>query len=300
MTDAPVPLIDLADEASPTDDVQHATEAMVGSDVLYEVYFGLGHLLQLFDRPNTFRMSDAGKSLGCYLVRAIGHSELQGRALDLGTGSGAIALLLRGLGFSSIVATDISAEAVDTARDNELANFRDQRIEFSQGDLFEPLGPAGDDDFDLVIFNPPGWRTPSEQLLSELGEQAGELDLEAMFYGDRVLKRFLSELPGRLREGGRAIVGMNSLVGIADIIEETRTLSDGAGQLHFRLLERVELPLLLYTRGWRDSSDALKREFARVREQHRAVFLDDGESLRWFYEIVEVSVVRSPEATGTL
>ena len=73
--------------------------------------------------------------------------------LDLGTGSGAIAVTLacqrpesRG------VATDVSAAALRVARGNAERHHCEPRIEFAQGCWYEPVGGHR---FDLVVSNPP-------------------------------------------------------------------------------------------------------------------------------------------------
>lgn len=76
-------------------------------------------------------------------------------ALDLGTGSGAIAVSLayycKGL---SVKAVDISAEALRLARENALRHGVADRVEFIQGDLFSPFEGTGIK-FDLIVSNPP-------------------------------------------------------------------------------------------------------------------------------------------------
>jgi release factor glutamine methyltransferase len=75
--------------------------------------------------------------------------------LDLGTGSGAIAVSLayycKGL---SVKAVDISAEALRLARENALRHGVADRVEFIQGDLFSPFEGTGIR-FDLIVSNPP-------------------------------------------------------------------------------------------------------------------------------------------------
>jgi len=72
------------------------------------------------------------------------------RILDVGTGTGAIALALaQERPDARVVATDSSAEALSLARENAVAN--DLSVEFAEGDLVgDAAGP-----FDLVVSNPP-------------------------------------------------------------------------------------------------------------------------------------------------
>lgn len=75
-------------------------------------------------------------------------------AMDLGTGSGAIALSLAQEGpFGRVVATDRSPEALETARENAEAAGLEDRVEFRSGELFEPL--AAGERFDVIVSNPP-------------------------------------------------------------------------------------------------------------------------------------------------
>ena len=75
-----------------------------------------------------------------------------GQVVDLGTGSGAIALTLASErpGWQ-VIATDVSAEALAVARLNANA-LNLSRVRFLQGTWFEPL--AGHT-FDLIVSNPP-------------------------------------------------------------------------------------------------------------------------------------------------
>ena len=69
--------------------------------------------------------------------------------LDIGTGSGAIAISLKKNLDSKVVATDISKEALEVAKNN--AKYNDVDISFINTNLFDNI----DDKFDVVISNPP-------------------------------------------------------------------------------------------------------------------------------------------------
>jgi release factor glutamine methyltransferase len=78
--------------------------------------------------------------------------EAAGRVVDLGTGSGAIALALASERSQwEVTATDVSLDALAVARTNA-ASHALTRVEFLHGSWFEPLGQRR---FHLVISNPP-------------------------------------------------------------------------------------------------------------------------------------------------
>lgn len=76
----------------------------------------------------------------------------EGRVVDLGTGSGAIALALaRERPHWQVTATDISSEALAVARTNAV-RLELSGIDFRHGSWFAPLAGAR---FDLIVSNPP-------------------------------------------------------------------------------------------------------------------------------------------------
>ena len=98
----------------------------------------------LIPRPETEELAD-------YIVKRYGdRSDL--RVLDIGTGSGAIAIALsRNLPFSKVTALDFSDKALEVARDN--AAQLKARIDFIHADIFEYNPPS--DSFDIIVSNPP-------------------------------------------------------------------------------------------------------------------------------------------------
>lgn len=75
-------------------------------------------------------------------------------AVDVGTGSGAIALACaRRHPTSRWLAVDVSPEALAVARRNAAKHELADRVEFVEGDLLEPLATRGP--FDAIVSNPP-------------------------------------------------------------------------------------------------------------------------------------------------
>lgn len=103
----------------------------------------------LIPRPETERVVEI-------VIELAGESRARRplRIVDLGTGSGAIAIALATeLPRSKIFAIDISAAALAVAVENAASNSVDGKIEFVRSDLFERL--SEDEPFDLIISNPP-------------------------------------------------------------------------------------------------------------------------------------------------
>ncbi len=81
------------------------------------------------------------------------------RILDMGTGSGIVAIRAAQLG-AVVTAVDINPEAVRCARINVLLNRLEDRVRVVEGDLFEPVRGER---FDRILFNPPFYRqTPRD------------------------------------------------------------------------------------------------------------------------------------------
>ena len=93
------------------------------------------------------------------------------RILDIGTGSGCIAIALA-LAFpdSHIVAGDLMADALDVARINVERHALADRVELVQSDLFEQISGT----FDLIVSNPPYVpQNEANELPREYGHEPG-------------------------------------------------------------------------------------------------------------------------------
>ena len=121
-------------------------------------------------------------------------------ALDVGTGSGAIALTLAAEGHArAVVATDVSAAALDVARRNAAAAGLAE-VEFRAGDLLEPVEGTT---FDLVLSNPP-YLTEAEWLRAEpeVRDWEPRVAMVADESGLAVIRRLIGGLDRVLRPGG--------------------------------------------------------------------------------------------------
>lgn len=76
------------------------------------------------------------------------------KVLDLGTGSGAIALAIASASpLASLIATDQSLEALTIARQNAKLLHLTNQVEFFQGSWYEAISPQSQ--FELILSNPP-------------------------------------------------------------------------------------------------------------------------------------------------
>ncbi len=119
--------------------------------------------------------------------------------LDLCTGSGCIGLSLERLGGFRVTLTDVSEEALKTARKNRDALECCARI--LKGDLFEAL-PAGER-FDLITCNPPYIRTADiDTLEEEVRVFEPRLALDGEEDGLAFYRRIAREAQAHLLPGG--------------------------------------------------------------------------------------------------
>ena len=96
--------------------------------------------------------------------------EVEARVLDIGTGSGAVALAIaRERPKVRVVATDVSAAALAVAERNAGELEVGDRLQFVEGNLFEPVANG---QFDLVVSNPPYIaESERQQLAPELAHE---------------------------------------------------------------------------------------------------------------------------------
>jgi release factor glutamine methyltransferase len=150
------------------------------------------------------------------------------RALDLCTGSGALAVAAGKAGARSVTAVDVSLRAVLAARVNGLLNGVGVRA--VKGSLFEPLAGRK---YDVIVSNPP--YLPGADALPESGpERAWDAGAD----GRVLLDRIASGAASHLRPGGVLLLVQSSVCGV----ERTLTLLEQS-RLDAEVVERRRGPL---------------------------------------------------------
>ncbi len=183
----------------------------------------------LIPRPETELLAHA----------AIERAPHAARILDLGTGSGAIAVtLVAERDDVSVVATDASERALEVAVRNArrlcAAAFASKRLQFRSGDWWDAID--GVESFDVVVSNPP-YVAQADPHLAQ-----GDLRFEpaqALVGGTdglRELRRIVAGAPRHLRRGGWLLVehGHDQGAALRSMLatgswHAIRTLDDAAG-----------------------------------------------------------------------
>jgi len=131
------------------------------------------------------------------------------RILDLGTGSGALAVTLaKEIQGARIWATDISPQAIDLARINAERHKVSDRVEFRQGNLWDPLKDQNVI-FDLIVSNPP-YVSADEygDLQPEVRDHEPRLALDGGEEGIYYIQKIIEGCANFLKPGGWLLLEM--------------------------------------------------------------------------------------------
>jgi release factor glutamine methyltransferase len=131
--------------------------------------------------------------------------------LDVGTGSGILAVFAAEKA-KRVVAVDVNHYAIQCATNNAQTNDVKERIEFLQGDLFQPI--KQNENFDLILFNSPYLPSEPDEEKSWIGKAwAGGPD------GRTVIDRFLVDAPNFLANEGKIQLVQSSLSNVDKTIQ---------------------------------------------------------------------------------
>jgi release factor glutamine methyltransferase len=143
------------------------------------------------------------------------------KIVDVGTGSGAIALALaRELPSAKIHATEISTAALEIAQANAARHLLESRIQFHETDLLAGLDVNS---FDLVVSNPPYvGESEADQVQLEVRKFEPQNAVFAGPTGLEVIKRLLPEAEAVLKPEGWLVIEISGT-----IVEGVRGLLTG-------------------------------------------------------------------------
>ena len=175
-------------------------------------FYGLDFIVTpavLIPRPDTERLVELA-------LEVLDDDDIdEGTIIDVGTGSGCVALsLLSAREGLRAVAVDISAEALAVARKNAEALGLSDRIEFRLGDLLAPCADVKD--AVLVVSNPPYVRQGAADLAADV--KAFEPALALYGVDDDALghhRRILATAPKHLRDTGKVLLEIGADQGAA-------------------------------------------------------------------------------------
>ena len=148
------------------------------------------------------------------------------RILDLGTGSGAIALALaKELRHAQIVATEISEAALAVAGKNAQQLGLEAQIDFRQGDLFAPVAGF----FDIIVSNPPYIADEEyDQLPPGVRNYEPREALIAGRQGTDFYEKIIDQSPGYLQKNGWLVleIGATQQTRVISIMEASGYYQD--------------------------------------------------------------------------
>ncbi len=165
------------------------------------------------------------------------------RCLDLGTGSGVLAVCLaRYLPRASVVAVDVSRQALDLARENATLNGVADRVAFQESNWFTDVSGR----FDLIVSNPPYVESGAiDGLASEVRDHEPRVALDGGTDGMEQIRALVSGVGEHLEGDGQLLLEIGHGQGervsclLAEIgLEDVTVELDLAGLERFALARR--------------------------------------------------------------
>jgi release factor glutamine methyltransferase len=171
------------------------------------------------------------------------------KILDLGTGSGALALsIAKELENASVWASDISQDALDVAGFNAQMNHLEDRITFIQGDLWQPFINQCLL-FDVILSNPPYIASEEyDSLAPEVRDYEPRIALDGLKNGMHYIEKIILGGAAYLRPGGWLLLEMDpaqmdpalALVHTVDELGEGRRIQDYGHHDRVLMVQRKE------------------------------------------------------------
>lgn len=192
-------------------------------------------------------------------------------AIDVGCGSGILAIIAAKLGARHVYAVDKTPDVVDIGRANAAAHQVGDRVSFFRGDLFEPLDETLK--ADVIIGDVSG-------IPDALADESGWFPTRGGggARGSELPIRMLEQASRRLKSGGRLFLPTGTL-------QDETSIIDTAKRLYTRVAKLTEraIPLPAKLASSQVLADLVERGIARVTTR--------GSRSLWKARIWEVSGV---------
>ncbi len=186
----------------------------------------------LIPRPETEHIVEVVTDL----ARGSNYADLPGRPklVDVGTGSGAIALALaKELPNAEVLAVDVSLEALEVAQANAARLQLESRARFTRSDVLDSI--TRDGTFDFVVSNPPYVAlSEADKVQDVVKKHEPKVAVFAGEHGLDVIRRLIPQAHEALRPGGYLVMEIGysmseAVMGIMEAFEEVHAVPDLAG-----------------------------------------------------------------------
>ena len=192
----------------------------------HQEFWGLDFIVSpavLIPRPETEHVVEMVLELARAKRNGIPEAEFAGTILDVGTGSGCIALALaHELPDAEIIACDVSPAALEIARANAARLGLGERVSFCQSDLLAAFPQP--ERFDFIVSNPPYVATrDAHTLQKQVREHEPHLALFASEQGLAIYERLVPQAQLALKPGGWFVgeMGLGIEDGVRALLRES-------------------------------------------------------------------------------
>ena len=148
-------------------------------------------------------------NVAMYALVCMGLSKKSSQVLDMGTGSGNIAISLTKLNKGcKLVSLDVKKEALEIAKSNASLNGVLDRIQFVKSDLFKGLPKKFMQAFDVIVSNPPYVARWEISTLSEVVQGEPRIALDGGEDGLSFYRKICTSASDYLKPGGYIVMEM--------------------------------------------------------------------------------------------